>query len=312
MKIIELITKDTFEQQLYNNLKNNQLPDYLLYINSDTKDSWIELDNSKDFPIASNLTTMLIKNIRELLELTGQVSEFVSIGVGSGEKERIILQKLCKKGLHPHYCAIDVNPEMTSEAIRKVSYLELDSIGVIGMIEELEKISPYWKFPALIALLGNTFCNYNPYYITSKISSNMSTDDYFLVDFHLFSIINHEKSKRIIEQIYSTERNALFNMSPLLKRGGHKEDFKFILNLITENIKNEKVYRTKKYLKVVQPCTITTTAGNINLTQGEKLELGFTYKYTKQQALGFLKKGGFEPLKVFYEKDNLLVICKKS
>jgi uncharacterized SAM-dependent methyltransferase len=312
LKIIKLITKDKFEQQLYNNLKKHQLPDYLLYINYDNTASWLNLDKSKDFPIASNLTTMLTKNIQDILKVTGQISGLASIGVGSGEKERIILQELCKKGLHLHYCAIDVNPKMTSEAIRKVSYLELDSIGVIGMIEELDKISPYWKSPAIIALLGNTFCNYNPYYITSTISNNINSNDYFLVDFHLFSNINKVQSKRIIEQIYSTERNVLFNMSPLLKRGGHRENFKFNLNLITENIKNEKVYRTRKYLEIVQPCTITTIAGDINLNQGEKIELGFTYKYTKQQALGFLKKGGFELLKVSYKNDNLLVICKKS
>ena len=111
-----------------------------------------------------------------------------------------------------------------------------------------------------------------------------------------------------------SEKNALFNMGPLLERGMAPEHFEFQLDLLPTKTSFGDIYRTHKQLCVCQDTVIQCGPGTINLKAGDTIQLGFTYKYKLEQIEGLLRKQEFDLLKLFLSADhsNLLALVRKK
>ncbi len=314
MKKIELIKKEVLEEKLYECLKDHTMPDCFLYLGEAGTKGWIKLDKSEQFPIAAQLTELLRQHIPSIISYMPPGMNIVSIGVGRGEKERIILEELTQRET-PSYYPVDVSSQMVDIALETVRDLPVETIGLVGFFEDLPVLKRCWHSPILLCLLGNTFCNYEADIIFKAIYENLIDRDLFLFDCHLFPPSEDEESSRKrIEETYRSEQNAIFNMGPLLERGMYPEDLEFQLDLLSTKTSYGNFYRTCKKLHVNKDFSIDCGPGTINLKAGDTIQLGFTYKYKLEEIKDLLKQYKFDALQLFLSPDlaNLIALVRKE
>lgn len=330
---IELINEKDLVEKLYENLKRHELPDYLLYMGNEGAKNWLTLDKSRAFPVAQSLKTLLEENIVPLVKFIPSNMNLVSMGVGDGEKERILLKELIRKKLaemtpisaekHPiRYYPVDVNSQMVEIALENVRELPVEKKGIVSFIEDLHTLKNFLRPPLLISILGNTICNYEPDFILKLVLENLDSGDLFLFDAQIIPSPDRGNdvhfAKKSIVGAYASKENALFNMYPLLQYGIAPDDFDFELLLapVESRIgkKRSSLYRTKKTLYILKDTSVEVGSRTVTFKEGDTIRMGFTYKYTFDQLENYLDVWGFEILKAVLSNDrtNTIILAKKK
>lgn len=315
MNTIELVTDDNLETRLYECLKQRCMPDYFLYAGAAGTRNWINLEKSEEFPIASRLTDLLRQNAPAIARHLTPTVSLVSIGVGDGSKERILLEELIKHGM-PRYCAIDISGPMVDTALANISDLDIKATGIVAFCDDLPKIHSQWKSPTLLCLLGNNFCNYEPCPLFELISKEMTQEDHFLFDCHVVPIeqLDNEEWRREVETAYRSQPNVLFNISPLIRHGLMPDDCVFELDLAPEDTPFGRVLRTRKHIRILSDAELCFGEKTLHLASGDIINLGFTYKYTAQAIGNLLRQNGFRVIESFASasRDNILILANTT
>ncbi|MCQ1537183.1 L-histidine N(alpha)-methyltransferase [Methanosarcina sp. KYL-1] len=313
---IELISEKDLKEKLYENLKQHHLPDYLLYAGSEGAKNWLTLNGSENFPVARGLKELLREKVEEIGRFIPSCMNLVSLGVGNGEKERILLEKLVQKS-SPSYYAIDISSKLVDSALETVRDLPVKKTGIVGFIEELGVLKNYWRPPVLFCILGNTFCNYEPDFILKLVRENLDSGDIFLFDAHILpGAEGSEAAKaasRSVLGTYASRENALFNMYPLIHYGMALEDFDFELLLSHVDSRIGTLYRTRKTMNILKETSLELDSGTVTFKEGDIIGMGFTYKYTYDQIIAFLNICEFDVLRTFLSEDrtNVIILAKK-
>ena len=313
MKRIELVSDIDLEMRFSEYLRQGQMPDAFLYIGEAGVRNWLTLDSSDEFPVATRLQGLLVQSIPELVESIPSNSEVVSLGVGSGKKERLLLEALMQTG-SPQYVAVDISSPMVDAALETAADLSIEKRGAVAFVEDLPQIREHWRSPVVLCLLGNNFSNYDPDFLLSLARQQLTPGDLFLFDCHLLppDDAEAEMGKEIVERIYCSRQNALFNMGPLIQRGMNPDDCTFHLELITVDSAAGPSIRTRKWLDITKDIAVSCGLGNVHLTAGSRIELGFTFKHTVPQVRCHLARNGFNEVKSFESQtgENLLVLAR--
>lgn len=314
MKKIELVSKEELETRLRVSLEQRQMPDYFLYLGDSGVRNWLSLSSSQEFPVASRLTELLRQSLPSIARhLSGRL-DVVSIGAGSGEKERMLLEALMPRCELAYY-AVDISSEMVDEALNTVADIDVEKTGVVAFMEDLAALRQLWNPPVLLCLLGNNFCNYAPDYLLETVHSQLEPDDLFLFDCHLFPAQRgSEKSGReYVERVYRSPLNMRFNIDPLVQRGLEPGDCAFHLDLQPAETAVGTVYRTSKWLEIFKDSIISCGPNRVSLFAGDTIRLGFTYKYTREQVQGCLQQHDFKNVELFLSPDggNMLTLVRK-
>lgn len=321
-----IISEKSPEKKLYESLKKRELPDYLLYTGTGGANNWLKLDGARTFPVARQLKIMLEENVASIVRFIPACMSLVSVGVGSGEKERILLEELIKKNrtekpasekISIRYYPIDINSRFVDLALENVKDLPVEKKGIVGFVEDMPLLKKHWHLPVLFCILGNTFCNYEPEFLLKLIHENLEQGDLFFFDVNLLPVQGSgeeaQSARRSILGAYASRENALFNMYPLLQYGMAPEDFDFELLLAHVDSRIGALYRTRKSLNILKDAEISIGSETISFKEGEVIRMGFTYKYTYDQVIAFLDICGFEVLKAFLneERTNAMILTKK-
>jgi uncharacterized SAM-dependent methyltransferase len=314
LRKIELATRDDLEERLYQCLARREMPDYFLYLDDSGVSNWLALSGSGEFPVASRLTDLLERSLPSLIRYVAPGSSLVSIGVGSGEKERMILAEMARRG-RPAYYAVDISSRMVDTAMGNVAGMDVEGGGVVAFLEDMASVRPLWSPPVLLCLLGNNFCNYDADHVLAIIHQQLTPDDLFLLDCHLFPADGEGEDwgRTIVEQVYRCQENVRFNADPLVRRGLSQRDCVFHLDLVPVETSLGTVRRTSKFLRILKDTTLLCGQSTVRLAAGDIIRLGFTYKYTRPQVEACLESHGFERVELFTSPggDNLLALVRK-
>ena len=313
MRKIELIKEEELEERFYNSLKEHKLPDYFLYLGAPGVKNWVTLDRSEKFTVAAQLTELLRESMPFIGRLIPPGMNVVSLGVGSGEKERIILDELSRRS-DPFYFPVDISSQMVDIALETVRDIPVEKLGLVGFFEDMPLLKRFWRAPVILCMLGNNFCNYEPDHVLKAVHENLDGEDLFLFDCHLFpNAVDKESIRKKIEAIYRSKENVSFNVGPLLRCGMDPENVAFQLDLLPTQTLIGAVYRTHKRVNIRKDTTINCGSGTVNFEAGDTIQLGFTYKYTAGQIEALLRQYNFTVLRMFLSSDrsNLLVLARK-
>ncbi len=311
---IELVTAEDLDAKFLFFLAQRQMPDYFLYLGSTGTKRWLDLAQSNEFPIASRLTELLRTNVNSLAHSLPRAIDVVSIGVGDGQKE-VLLLKALKERSEVRYFPVDISSHMVDEALEKAADLGIQMTGFVALFEDLPRLQQYWRPPLIFCMLGNNICNYAPEELLSTVSRELEVGDYFLFDCHLFASQPEEEEqwREVFERAYHSDLNIRFNKGPLTDRGLCREDCSFKLNLVKIDSLFGQIYRTEKYIEILRETSITIGQSEVRLAAGDIIRMGFTYKYTASQIEGYLQHYNFHLKKRFFSEDgeNLLVLAQK-
>ena len=213
------------------------------------------------------------------------------------------------------YYAVDISSEMVDEALNTVADIEVNKIGLVAPLEDLALLRQFWNPPVLLCLLGNNFCNYDPDYLLGVVHDELEGDDLFLFDCHLFPAQGGDEGegREQVERVYRSQLNVRFNIDPLVQRGLDPDNCVLHLDLLPLETSLGTVYRTNKWLQILKDTTVSCGPNRVSLAGGDTIRLGFTYKYTRVQVEGYLRRHGFRELELFLspDGDNLLALVQK-
>jgi uncharacterized SAM-dependent methyltransferase len=307
------VTESLLEKKLQESLEKGMLPDWALYIKNAGAQSWLALDRSDDFPIASDLTALLAKSIPSLVSLLHPGSALVSIGPGSGGKERLLLEAGGSEKFRAYY-AVDISRELLEIALNNAADIPIEAAGIVAFFEDLPAIRHYWRSPMVVCMLGNNFCNYKPADLFAAIADHCGSQDFFMFDCQLINEESGIASRKAIEKVYRSARNRGFNIAPLLSRGLDEKNCEFALDLITEETRWGAIARTRKTVRFSCEATIRCGDREIVFPAGSTITCGFTYKYTVEQLQAIMDHYGFAPAREWMntECSNVLVLAQKK
>jgi hypothetical protein len=312
---IEMVSRDELEDRLRLYLEQRLMPDYFLYLGDSGSQSWLALSESEEFPVASRLTGLLRASLPRLIPHLPSRFDMASIGVGSGEKERHLLEHL-EPGRVERYYAVDVSSQLVDLALQAAGGTVVEKTGVVAFLENLPHLRTLWRSPVLLCLLGNNVCNYEPDYVFELVHQQLGPKDLFLFDCHLLADEqdNGKPSTRQIQSAYCSEPNARFNTGPLLERGLAPEDCRFCLELVTAPTRFGSICRTSKRIEIVRDSEIRCYGKQVSLRAGDTINMGFTYKYTSTQVREYLSYYGFEERESVLSTDgeNLLALVRRQ
>ena len=313
MNIVYLYTAQQLEDALYENLRQRRMPDCFLYMGNSGAENWLDLEQSQDFTVASRLTELLARNVDGIAGALPDSLDVVTVGAGDGRKERRLLQALLAGGTI-RYTVIDVSSKLVGAALQTAEDLEVEKLGIVAFWEDLPKLRRYWDSPFLLGLLGNNFSNYRPEQLLELVSSQMNEDDYFLFDAHLHpgEAAREDQWRMEVEEAYGSEKNARFNMWPIISHGADPRACRFNIALTEVETSAGSVYRTHKEIRILKPITLEFGDEKLELAEGEVIEMGFTYKYTLDTLRKLLAAEGFNTVKEFCDEraENALLLVK--
>ena len=313
MTRIDLITPTELESRLLACLRRRELPDCFLYVGDAGTRNWLDLDRSDDFTVATSLTALLSRNADAIARHLAPATTLLSIGVGNGQKERLLLEAMAERTV-ARYVAVDVSSRLVDEAMAAVEDLPVESLGITGLCEDLPVLLQHAGPPRLVALLGNNFCNYEPDALLTLMAKALDPDDLLLLDAHLLPERTDglDAWRQGFVRAYRSPANVRFNLGPLTARGMDPEACSFHLELLPFETSQGQVLRTRKWIEVVRDAAVRLGSETVEFAAGDTLEMGFTYKYTAPQMEGTLRDHGFATLERFLSAadDNLLLLAR--
>lgn len=201
-------TNEPIDKRILKDINSvNLIPCSYSYYTDVGTDSWLDLCQDPLYKIFGNSLETLASNAERILSVMDKAfidssPDFVSLGPGNGQKDRILLrclvERLVAAGLAPdlYYYPIDISPRMLSTAVKAVSGDQVlaDQLKIKvaeGEFENLSAFKPIFDFraaPNLFVFLGNTLGNVaNEIELLLRIKNAMQPGDVLIIEVRLKS-----------------------------------------------------------------------------------------------------------------------------
>lgn len=304
---VKLIDEEALEEMFRDSIESRRMPDYFLYLGERGSQRWFELCASEDFPVASNLACLLEDSVLDLSEQFIGPLDLMSMGVGGGAKERLLLENLMP-ACDITYIAVDISSVMVELAVAAVADIPVPVTAVVARLEDLPRLDVYCENPVLLCMLGNTFCNFDPDFVLSLVRVQLGPGDAFLFDCSLQPNGTSDGAAATfaeqVERAYGSATNRRFNIWPLVERGVDEEACRLHLDLVRVPSSAGDVYRTNKRLEILSDSTVAVAGGEVSLPAGETIQMGCVYKYKAAEVRSLLKSNNFEESALFLSADG--------
>ncbi|MFH0809350.1 MAG: L-histidine N(alpha)-methyltransferase [Pseudomonadota bacterium] len=291
MKKIEIVSRDRLEHQLAEHLRRAELPDHFMYLGASGAARWLRLAESPRFDIAARLEDLLGRHVEDFASGLHACCDVVSLGAGSGRKERLILDALVERGGRPRYFPIDVSAELVDMALAAAADVAWGGCGLVAPVEVLSGFAgKYFGTPMLLCMLGNSFCNHEPDWLLPLLRAQLGPEDHLLLDFHLVPE-DHEAAEAEVMPRYNCQMNRDFNLGPLVERGLSPEACDFFMEVVPSAGLG---WRTRKAILIKEKARVRCGSEVVVLEAGTELRLGFTYKYVASAVEELVARHGLE------------------
>lgn len=280
------------------------------YYNPDKKFSGEQYDYHK--------ITQLLENI--LVKKKSEKIVIVSLGCGSCEKDKIVLEHLQEKGYNNiRFFGVDSSIAMIQKATSVLDEATFDAnlicadFGVAGFKEGLNKIIGHYDI-GIYLFFGNTFGNLNQSYIADVLRNILHEGDYLLLDIIGFEEITTTIQASLFQRYLGYLDNPAdvkFSLSPFDTFGIPKDCGKLTLQVTTDAVTQARVYLFGFKVETSTDFNIEREA--FNLAPNEEVSLHFIMIYDLNELNKFLKTKKFEVKeKIIGKFLNQLLLEKKE
>lgn len=306
LRKIRLMDSREMERRFVRHLDTQQTPDHYLYL-GDCGRSWLRFETANELAVSHKLTDLLRDHISLLAESIEE-HHLLSVGIGNGVKEALILEHLTQSSPRQYVC-VDINEIRLERAVRMTQKLNIETLCVVAMFHQLSQVRKFCNGPVVLAMLGDNFCNYDPTELLPSIDAALTRDDLFLFDCALFT----PETPTMIDAC-NCRLKKIDHIAPLANRGIGRQNYEFELKLIKQHIGDMDIYRTDKQVTFRNECRIACDCGQIDFKPDDTIQMGFTFSYEAPQILELLDRSGFDILQTHFDREheNLLVLAKRK
>lgn len=282
----ELVTHEYLEDQLRRALERRSLPGYAPFLDDDGVRNWMAAEYAERLTVVADPAVFLKNSLPYLIEHFIPELSLVSIGVGNGRKERLLLESLLRIG-SPSYYSIDISSPMIDAALNTVADINVEKTALVAFFQDLPILNRLWCHPSLLCLLGNTFSTYGAEYVLSAVRAELEPNDLFLFDCRLSS-----RDAPGIEQIISSPARVRFQIAPLIKRGLEPSAAEYVVTVVSAPTPDGPARRVDLSLRLLRQTVVNFATGPVVIDAGESIRLGSTWQYTAAQVRCFIHRSG--------------------
>lgn len=239
--------------------------------------------------------------------LSGKSVEVVSLGSGQGNKDLLVLERLKAAG-----CALRYRPVDSSQALLEMACAAALQAGfnVVGVKADLTSAEHLARLKRrvdnemkLFLLLGNNLGAFDPLDFSRRVGSLLGPEDLLLIDGEIVSESTLAG--------YDNPVNRGFAFAPLKSMGIAPDDGELIFELRRDERMPGLWMVTKRFVPA-RRITLQIGGESIALAPGDKIELGFSYKYTRQAFLQLLEAAGLVPEAEDTSRDGCFIMVAAS
>lgn len=216
-------------------LQREVIPSLYYYATQEGAEFWLAMSSEPRYRFKSNSHRLMGRVAGKIAEAlmegiaVDRALDFISLGSGDGEKDRVLLKGLVDAGASLTYYPLDISDTLLVECVRNVQTQALDQAqvktkAIIGDFIDLRLLKSVYEdrpSPNVFSLLGNTFGNTDEGRIMKALSDSMYPGDYVLIE------INSDVNELGGPRSFLREELALrYSCIPISMLSGENADLK--------------------------------------------------------------------------------------
>jgi len=298
---LDILDFEMYEEWVKNIMRAKRVKEELLYWERNTANRWIEYEKYtiKKFDHLTKLSNFLKDKFREAID-------FISLGPGSGEKDKKIISNLISSKYTHWYYPIDISSHLLFQTLKKMTSefddTKLKVKGIRANFKSIERLKFIYQFTNHInvfLLLGNTLGNYNETELLNTIRNSMFKDDILVLELNRYTNNLNSTDK------YSNSSYHDFILEPLKSIGlyPNKDQLKF--EEVEENISS-----IDGAIRVSANYYLSSNDKENLGSETNKIMITHSTRYNSQQLIDHLKNMNFEIIYSDNTDDQIVIVLK--
>lgn len=235
-----------------------------------------------------------------LSEKKGTKTAIISLGCGSCETDKIVLEHLQEMGYNFSFFGADSSMAMLHKANDVLSDVTFEctlicaNFGAFNFREELDKIIGDYDL-GIYLFLGNTLGNLNQSYIADILKNILQKEDYLLLDVIGFETITTPIQAQLFKRYkgyLSNPADAEFYLGPLKDFGIPVDCGKLVLKTTEDNVTQAQVFAFG--FKAHTSISFSLEKEKVSLSPNEYVNLHNVLIYDLGELVKFLRTKEFE------------------
>ncbi|HTG44196.1 MAG TPA: L-histidine N(alpha)-methyltransferase, partial [Verrucomicrobiae bacterium] len=293
----ESASPDFLREEISGALKDGRVHPHLLYSGMRQTALWVALHRAYSPAQRDERCRALYQGVfrRAIEQVRGNVLHVVSLACGDGSKDLQCLQELREGSRTGIYTPVDISLEMVLTAHR-TSAKALRGLQSTPLLCDLARCS---VLPAilkgfdpsgaerLILFLG-TIHNYSPPEIVRSILYPLRSQDQLLISANLVGVPDYQVGLESARAQYDNEPTRAWLLGALSELGLTDEDGELSFSIVeSETVATLK--RIQAFFALNRSRKIVLFGEEMDLAQGTKLSVFFSYRFTLGQVRAFLQ-----------------------
>lgn len=294
ISICPLLTEQEIEADFVRALERRFLPEYLFYWSPASVDAWLALCSDGPYRVFARSYALLDAQVDNITRfLPGGNLEVVSLGAGSGEKDRLLLSALAATQRGISYVPVDASQQLLESACRGAAALGWLHRGIKADVlnpSHLKTISTLLRpnRPRVYLVLGNNLGAWEPGLFLKALHDLMRDRDLLVVDGEIY---------RGAETLRGFENapNRRFALAPLRFLGITADDGQLCFE--SSWCDDEKHFFTvRKHFRPHTDLHVALDGTVVDLPAHVKLEMSASGKFSHQGFTACMERSGFRCL----------------
>jgi len=282
MNIEVLLTEAEIADEFSDSLEARDLPEKFFYWLPLSVKAWKELAGQDVYRELDRTWELVNAKAAELTAHFGPIVPVVSLGAGSGDKDRALIKAIQRSGKSAKYFPVDASQTLLEGACAAA---EDDDVEVLGIKADIS--SPMHvvlafdaaESPKLILMAGNTLGGFDPLDQIRNIAEALNIGDRFIVDAELFREDGPEEDHAQL---------AKFAMAPLASLGIQEDDGQIRFETKLDE-RHSGLHMTTKYFQANRDLRIAVTGQEVSVARGERVFMNFRYSFSREAFHWLLK-----------------------
>jgi len=313
-----LNSKD-LNRQFLCGLENRRLDVKLFYQGEQQAQNWINLCHSEEYCHYRNFLKFLKSIVLQLDEIIQGDINLISLGIGDGEKEKVILEQFLlnrQAGLF----MVDASVDLIRSSLKNLAQLGVAKEAFVADIVQhnvIKDIGCYAKKSNrdrinLYTFMGSTIGNVSQSAIFNILRETMKPGDYILIEFHVRSSDENYDSLGMVKEYGGDINRGIY--FTLLEKSGITEDdgdvsVEYMRHHTLPFIDVIEIYFSFYKSKIVR-----FFGEELYFAGGEKILMESSCVYTIESVIHLLESYGMKVVKTFQDNSNhyLTTLCQMN
>lgn len=312
-------SNDQLQKEFLECLKNREIVSKFSYWGEEPTQGWLRVCQVSEYKTYQQ-AVKLLKNVSDDIARTVAKPKmsYISLGIGNGEKDAIILQKLSRLMNKIKYYPIDISTDMIKAGLNYIfsHFRNLPTTAFVTdfkILDEIVKAETFKNERNFFVLLGNTLGNFNQVYLLNILKRSMDKNDYILIGVSLRKdrLIETKEDIRKIIKSYNNKPFKDFVFSPLRRAGFKKSDGTIDVELNRDPL-YPRLNRIELYFRLKKNKVAHYIGQDIVYKKGERILSLFSEKYYPDDIKFLLHDNGFQIVKFYTTSDQSYakILCR--